>query len=301
MNRRRSCSLIASAGVGRNPYFIRWDPGRGVYGEDWEETRYDENGVILIGAEDTYNPIRIAEFALHRHERWFIEQDEAACDAFLNQAAWLRDNQEMHGVPGIYRFNFPWLKYAARAGWASAKAQGEAISVLLRAHDIEPRAGFGDAAWRASLPFRYDIPTGGVVWRNGANAFFEEVATANAPHILNGCVFALWGLWELWVTSPQAWQGALIERCVETIRRWIPLFDTGWWTLYSLMRTASGRTHLATLKYHAYHIAQMRILGAMFGEADFIEAAERWSSYINERSSRGRQLAETMISPLAAV
>ncbi len=300
MNRRRG-SLSAIAGAGRSPYFIRWDPGRNVYGEDWEENHYDANGVILSGPEETYHPIHIAQFALHLHERWFVERDEAACEAFLKQAIWLRDHQETHAIPGIYRFNFPWPKYAVRSGWISAMAQGEAISVLLRAHDVERRAGFGDAAARAAEPFRYDIHSGGVVWRNGANAFFEEVAIANAPHILNGCIFALWGLWELWVTAPQAWQGEVIERCVETIRRWIPLFDTGWWTLYSLMRTATGRTHLATLKYHAYHIAQMRILGAMFGEADFIEAAERWTSYINERSSRGRLLAESMISPLAAV
>jgi hypothetical protein len=171
----------------------------------------------------------------------------------------------------------------------------------LRAEDLDPRRGFADAAWRAAQPFRFDIPAGGVVWRNGPNVFFEEVANANAAHVLNGCIFALWGLWELWVASPQAWQGEILERCIETIRRWLPLFDTGWWTLHSLMRTMTGRTQLATLKYHALHIAQMNILGSMFDEAEFTKTAERWTSYIDERSSRGRLLAETLINPLGPV
>ncbi len=293
---RRSCSLSAIAGAGRSPYFIHWDPGRSVYGEDWDENPRDENGVMLTGPDGHYHAIRISQFALHLHERWCVEHDEAAREDFLKQATWLRDHQETQPIAGIYKFNFPWPKYGARAGWVSAMGQGEAISALLRADHVSPGNGFGDAAWRAAEPFRNDIPSGGVVWRNGSNVFFEEVANVNAPHILNGCIFALWGLWELWVTSPEAWQGELIERCVETVKRWLPLYDTGWWTLYSLMRTATGRTHLATLKYHAFHIAQMKILGAMFDEPEFKKAAERWTSYIDERSSRGRLLASTMIS-----
>ncbi len=293
---RRACSLSAIAGAGRSPYFIRWDPGRGVYGEDWDENPRDENGVMLTGPEGHYHAIRISQFALHLHERWCVKNDEAAREDFLKQAIWLRDNQETQPIAGMYRFNFPWPKYGARAGWVSAMAQGEAISTLLRAEHVSPGKGFADAAWRAAEPFRYDIPSGGVVWRNGSNIFFEEVANVNAPHILNGCIFALWGLWELWVSSPQAWQGELVERCVETLRRWLPLYDTGWWTLYSLMRNPTGRSHLATLKYHAFHIAQMKILGAMFDEPDFTKAADRWTSYIDERSSRGRLLASTMIS-----
>jgi hypothetical protein len=293
---RRPCSLSALAGAGRSPYFIRWDPSRGVYGEDWAEAPRDDSGVLLTGAERVYHPIRVAQFALHLHERWCIEHDETARQDFLTQAAWLRDNQDSSTITGLYRFDFPWPKYGARAGWVSAMAQGEAISVLLRAEHIAPNKGYADAAWRAAEPFRHDISEGGVVWRNGPNIFFEEVANVNAPHILNGCIFALWGLWELWVSAPESWQGESIARCVETLKRWLPSYDTGWWTLYSLMRTATGRTHLSTLKYHAFHIAQMQILGAMFDEPQFTRAAERWTSYIDERSSRGRLLASTMIS-----
>jgi hypothetical protein len=298
---RRTFSLSATASAGRIPYFIRSDPGRGVYGEGWDENPCDENGLILSGDEQTYDAIRIAQFALHLHERWYIEHNDAARERFLQHAVWLRDHQESQPIPGIYRFGVPWPKYAARAGWVSAVGQGQAISALLRADHIAPARGFVEAARRAAQPFRYDIPAGGVVWRNGTNVFFEEVANATAAHVLNGCVFALWGLWELWVTSPEAWQGEIIERCVETIRRWLPLFDTGWWTLHSLMRTLTGRTQLAMLKHHALHTAQMRILGAMFDEAEFTKAAERWTSYIDERSSRGRLLVETLISPAAPV
>lgn len=275
----RPCSLSVSAGAATKPYFIRWDPRPGVYGEDWLENPPDSS----------HHPIAISQYALYLHERWYAERDEGTRDAFLNHAVWLRDNQESHPMPGVYRFGGP----------VSAVAQGEAISVLLRADAIAPRRGFMEAASRAAQPFRHDVGTGGVVWRNGANAFFEEAANVNAAHVLSGCVFALWGLWELWVVAPEAWQGELIERCAATIKRWLPLYDTGWWTLHSLARTPAGRSQLASLKYHAYHIAQMKILGSIFGEAEFSNAAERWTSYIDGRSSRGRLLADAMISSLA--
>ncbi|HEV7180657.1 MAG TPA: D-glucuronyl C5-epimerase family protein, partial [Candidatus Baltobacteraceae bacterium] len=173
-------------------------------------------------------------------------------------------------------------------------AQGEAISVLLRADHLAPGNGYGIAAARAALPFRRDVAHGGVVWRAGRDVFFEEIANEHAPHVLNGCIFALWGLWELWNRDREPWQRDLIEQCVETLVAWLPAFDTGWWTLYSLLRTPSGRPHLATLKYHQFHIAQTRVLARMFDRPAFSAAADRWASYVERSGSRARLTAATL-------
>ncbi len=34
---------------GKGPYFIEWDPGSGVYGEDWSGAPRDAKGVLLTG------------------------------------------------------------------------------------------------------------------------------------------------------------------------------------------------------------------------------------------------------------
>jgi D-glucuronyl C5-epimerase C-terminus len=289
---RRPYSLASIERPGEGAYFISWDPGNGIYGEDWTTSAFDAQDV-LIEASGAYHPIRIAQYALHLHAQWLQTNDAAYRDRFLKQADWLRVHQERTRVPGTYRFAFPWRRYGVEAGWSSAMAQGEAISVLLRAEKAAPHQGYGDAAWEAATPFTRDIPNGGVVWENRREIFFEEVATADAAHILNGCIYALWGLWELWQCSPEGWTGVAVERCAVTLRRWLPHFDTGWWTRYSLMRTSHGLSHLATLKYHAFHIAQMRVLAAMFSEPAFGHAAERWESYVRSPRNRLRVLAGT--------
>ena len=290
--RRYRLDSIANPGGGA--YFIEWDPGGGTYGEDWTAAPRDRQGVLLTGARRHYHPIRIAQFALHRFGVWLSTGNAVARDDVIAQAAWLRDGQQPDGVGGSYRFEFAWTKYGAGAGWSSAMAQGEAISVLLRAERLEPGAGFADAAVRAAAPFRTEIDRGGVLWASGDDVFFEEIANRHAPHVLNGCIFALWGLWELSQLGHERWLDESVQRCVQTLIRWLPRFDTGWWTLYSLMRSAAGRPHLATLKYHEFHVAQMRVLSEMFGEPAFTDAAQRWASYTQTRRSWARLLHATL-------
>jgi len=293
---RRAYCLESLSDPGRSPYFIEWDPGNGTYGEDWTNAPRDASGVLLSGRERYYHAIRIAQFALHRFGVWRRTGDVAARADVLAQAAWLRDCQQNDGIPGLYRFAFPWHKYGAGVGWASAMAQGEAISVLLRAHAMQENDGFDAAALRAAQPFRAGIDRGGVVWQSGKDVFFEEVANRHAPHILNGCIYALWGVWELWQRTGEHWLAEISERSVDTLLRWLPQFDTGWWTQYSLLRSSTHRPHIATLKYHEFHIAQTRVLAKMFGVDAFDDAAARWTAYVETGASRRRLLGETLSS-----
>ena len=146
---RRGYSFSSLERPGEGRYFIEWDPGSGVYGEDFTDAPRDARGVLLSGPSRSYHPIRIAQFALHRFGVWHDTSDASARKDVLDQAAWLRDRQEDGARAGLYRFEFPWTKYGAGTGWSSAMAQGEAISVLLRAHRLDRHAGYADAAVRA--------------------------------------------------------------------------------------------------------------------------------------------------------
>src|SRR5581483_8145294 len=185
---RRGWSIEAVRNPGAAPYFVEWNPGSGVYGEDFIGAPRDADGALLFGAARSRHPIRIAQFGLHRYAVWQATGDPQARDDFFAQARWFRDTVHDGPVPGLYVFNFPWEKYGASSGWTSAMGQGEAISVLLLADHHDPGAGFSEAALRAAQPFRWEIAQGGVVWRSGDDVFFEEVANAHAPHILNGCI-----------------------------------------------------------------------------------------------------------------
>jgi len=292
---RRDYVLPSEARGELGPYYIGWDSRAGVFGEDWDGAAHDRQGVLCDAPG--YHPIRIAQYALHLHRAILRDDDADARARFFAQASWLRDAQGRRGeVEGVYLFNFPWMKYGAGTGWCSAMAQGEAISVLLRAERLAPGLGFGDAAVKAAQPFKRDIAQGGVVWADGADAFFEEVANEHAAHILNGCIFAFWGLWELHRARQQPWEADLLDRVSRTLVRWLPRYDTGWWSRYSLLRTASGHPHVATLKYHAFHLAQLRVLARMLDEPSFARTADRWEAYIDDRGSRRRVIVATAVS-----
>ncbi len=296
---KRAYVLPASGPPGRlGPYYIRWSASTGVMGEDWDVCPFDRDGVLMTLRGGFYHPIEIAQYALHQHALYAETGSPQALQHFLAQARWLRDGQRERGaIAGCYAFAFPWERYGAPAGWISAMAQGEAISVLLRAEEIAPGEGFGAAARRAAAPFRHEIREGGVVWRNaGGDTFFEECSVEPPAHILNGHIFALWGIWELSRYDADAWLHELVDAGTATVRRRLPLYDTGYWSRYSLLETPRGGRHLATLKYHAFHISQLRVLAGMAGDASFDAAADRWQAYAERTGHRTRVMLATAAS-----
>jgi len=277
-------------------YYIGWRADTSAWGEDWAVSPFDSNGVLLTLGGNVYHPIRIAQFALQAHANWIATRSDRTLRTFLAQAQWLRDNQSSRGaVDGCYRFDFPWPRYGAEAGWISAMAQGEAISTLLRADEMLPRAGYLEAAMRAALPFRAELHDGGVVSRTvHGDVFFEEVATQRPAHILNGHIFALWGLWELYRLTRADWLRTLVCEGVQTLRRRIEFYDSGFWSFYNLLAYDGRFRAVATLKYHAFHVAQLRVLAAMFDEPLFKCVAKRWQAYQGNAASRFQTLRNTI-------
>jgi hypothetical protein len=280
---------------GLGPYYIEWDPGNSAYGERWSNAPRDSAGVLLTGPARAYHPIRIAQFGLHSHARWCFSREEADRRAYLAQARWLAGNAcERRGVLGCLVFDFPWPKYGAPAGWISAMAQGEAISLLLRAADAEGDDAYSDAALNIAEPFRFGVEEGGVVFRSRqGDAFLEEVAVKPASHILNGHIFSLWGLLEIASVRPQPWIEQVASAALRTLRRRLDLYDSGYWSYYSLLGTRSGFRNVALLKYHAFHIAQLRVTAALSGDQYFADTASRWQKYADSAACRRRVVANT--------
>ncbi|MBV9278162.1 MAG: hypothetical protein JOZ97_08010 [Candidatus Eremiobacteraeota bacterium] len=295
---RRAYRLPEHSGpLGR--YYMTWRSDTSAWGEDWAISPFDSDGVLLTLGGKFYHPSRIAQFALHAHADWSERRSERALRAFRAQAQWLRDHQRAHrGIEGCYPFDFPWPRYGAACGWISAMAQGEAISVLLRADQMFPKDGYFDAAMRAATPFRMDLRDGGVVSRTTqGDVFFEEVAVEPPAHILNGHIYALWGLWELQRLTQESWLSDLVRDGAQTLCRRLPLYDSGYWSFYHLLAYQGGFRPVATLKYHAFHVAQLRVLAAMCGEQRFEAVANRWEAYQDTLLSR----AKTMQNAIAAL
>jgi hypothetical protein len=278
----RSCRLPTAQQD--EPYYLSFEPGGGIFGEQW--TAFDENCVLYKG---TYNPVSISQYALHLYDRARLG-DKDAQRGFLAQIEYLCRAQD---EDGLYRYSVPNAPYGLSPGWISAMAQGEVFSVLLRAYALTKNATYLDRATAALRPFERDVSQGGVSFIRNHDVFFEEIAGCPA-HVLNGHLFAAFGVWEACrygLASPILKD--LHAASIETLLRWLPDYDDDGWSFYQLAVRDGGERHYAPIQYHQTHIAQLKVYAAMTERAQFAEMSQRWRAGLDRWDVRVRVWADS--------
>ena len=194
------------------------------------------------------------------------------------QADWLVAQQERQGeARGFWRQRFDNPKYPAlRAPWVSALAQGNALSVLLRAAEILQDETYAAAAQMAFPALCRPVSAGGVLWQAADDLWLEEYPLEPAGHVLNGAIYALWGALDFArVTGREdAWR--LWRAGAATVARHLQAFDTGFWSRYEL-----ATSELVSVHYHKnIHIPQLEVMHRLTGDPVFQETAIRWRRYL---------------------
>jgi len=203
---------------------------------------------------------------------------------FLTQARHLRASQDAHGG---WRYPVPVARYRVTPGWYSAMAQGLAISVLLRAHDLTGEQSYLDAAAGAEDLLLTPSRAGGCAdYDEAGRPFLEECPTDPPCHILNGAVYALIGLRERQARTGGAAHMPVARHLAAQLGR----YDLGYWSRYDLRFTAP-----ATLAYHSLHISLLEAAGRLLANELFGRTAIRWRSYLRHpghqlRAATGKAL-----------
>jgi heparosan-N-sulfate-glucuronate 5-epimerase len=98
----------------------------------------------------------------------------------------------------VWNHHFNWeYRDSLKAPWYSALAQGQGISVLVRAHKESSDARYLDSARAAFESFRRPITEGGIAFTDeSGDLWFEEYIVSPPRHILNGFIWALWGVYD---------------------------------------------------------------------------------------------------------
>jgi hypothetical protein len=264
---------------------------------------FDDEGIPLLDYHGTigrqYNPIAIAQYALGHFNLYRRHGDEPHRQTFLRVADWLTARLEMnpHGFP-VWNHHFDWEYWKVlKSPWYSGLAQGQGISVLLRAHHLTKKEPYLDAAHRAFEVFRHDLPEGGVRYIDPDGLWWLEEYVTNPPtHILNGFIWALWAIYEYWLVSNDAYAGELFSRGVATLEARLSDYDAEYWSLYDL--APKRMKTLASFFYHRLHIMQLKVMHAITKADLFIKTAGRWEAYEQSRISRYRALAHKGIFKL---
>jgi heparosan-N-sulfate-glucuronate 5-epimerase len=216
--------------------------------------------------------IEVAQCALGFWERRV--EGEQVDEEFLFLAEWLLEHcsEEPEGV--VWRIDVPVPKYGKVPGWISAMGQGQAISVLLRAHRLTGRDEYQEVARAAFAALRTPVAKGGTQSIIDGHPVLEEYPADRPCAVLNGWIFALFGVHELAVATGDTAARDLFERSASGLIELLPRYDTGWWSLYSLYD--HGRPDLAKPFYQRLHPELLEGLDLIHPDARLGAYAERW-------------------------
>jgi hypothetical protein len=179
--------------------------------------------------------------------------------------------------------------FVLRPPWISAMAQGEAASLLVRVFGATGEERYADAARRALAPLEVDAPAGGARARLDGMWFPEEYPTEPPSFVLNGAIFALWGVRDVGVgladARARAAFAAALDGLAENVHRW----DLGYWSRYDLF--PHPVVNVASSFYHDLHINQLRALSRLAPLSGLAETADRWAGYAASSPCRLRAFA----------
>lgn len=268
-------------------YFMRFQ-GKASYAGP-----FDASGVPLLDYRGAigrqYNPIAIAQYGLARFTQCVRGGGRADEAAWRAVADWLvrslRPNPQ--GVPvWFHEFDWPYRQPLV-APWYSGLAQGSGVSLLVRAAHHTGEAAYEEAARDAYRCFTRDVSAGGVVCTDeGGHPWIEEYLVDPPSHVLNGFIWALWGVLDYARWTGEPGPRALFEACTATLRENLPRYDTGEWSLYEV--PDSGPPMLASTYYHRLHVTQLRVMHRLTGDAVFDQWASRWNAYLQNPWLRRR-------------
>ena len=240
----------------------------------------DASGIPMVryhGQGEFYNPITTAQYAIGTLTA-LGHGDDTRTGVSRRLLDSLVQSQESEGESrGFWVLSFDNPKYRwLRAPWVSALAQGNALSALLRGHQV-----FGDdrylqaaeAGYRAMHSRREDLS---VVETAGEDLWYEEYPAHPPLHVLNGHVYALFGVLDYARVTGDEEAHQRWRRAARTLARHLPRFDLGYWSGYDAYTREPVDLH-----YHKnIHIPQLRILGELVGDSIFVEYADRWERYL---------------------
>ena len=249
----------------------------------------DKDGVRAydLNGKSYYHPVAIAQFALAKLDVAQRTGSAAALRSAKINARKLIEISTMHrgGMYFPYPFDFPLggvKSQTIHSPWWSAMVQGQALSLFTRLYDETGNRSWRDAADKTFATLddrgpRRKGPWDVYVDRNHY-LWFEEYAGDTKPlMVLNGDMFALFGVWDYYSLTHSAHAKNLFNAAATTLREYLPNFRAPKGAAYYCLRAPFCQQPMwQNTKYHGIVIKQMRIIADMTDDPWFEREADRY-------------------------
>jgi heparosan-N-sulfate-glucuronate 5-epimerase len=233
----------------------------------------------------------VAQFGLGCFERWLAGEGEQWLGSALDAGRFLIGSQQPDGSwlnQAPLRHTFP-----MSAPWRCAMAQGESASLLVRLYLETGEEAFASSAVEGLRPLSRPRQQAGTCARLDGDPWPEEYPTEPPSFVLNGAIFAWWGMRDVAMGLGDSEIGEAFERGVDVLAQHLHRFDTGWWSLYCLY--PHPLRPIASSFYHALHITQLEAMHRLAPRDQFETTRRRWIGYFDSALNRRRAFAKKVL------
>ncbi|MBW4506560.1 MAG: D-glucuronyl C5-epimerase family protein [Scytonematopsis contorta HA4267-MV1] len=249
----------------------------------------DANGIPLNTnpkGETFYFPMTLFQKALGHWDTWLLSGCKSAFDyeEFLKIAQWAVETQNLLGGWET------WKSYGLLSALPySAMSQGEGISVLTRAFSVTQDKVYLKTAWQALTFLLTPVEEGGTSRYVSEGLVLEEFpSNITVKTVLNGWVFALYGLYDFILIENDPDIQKAFDDCLKALMVYLPKFNAGFWSFYD----TNGS--IASPFYHQLHINQLKTLELTFPEHRNIFAQTR-KTFEEQNSSDINQMRAVLL------
>lgn len=258
----------------------------------------DDKGIPMLDYKGSiglrYNPIAIAQYGLGNFNlyRGNTSMKKGLVNA-IKAADWLVDNlQKNKNGLFMWAHEFDWEYFnILRGPWYSGLAQGQGISLLTRIYAQTRFEKYLEASQKAFVAMKTKMEDGGTLFIDDHGYWWiEEYLTDPPTHILNGFLWGLWGVYDLWKLTGDPDAEVLWINGVKTLADNAYSFDSGYWSLYDL--APLPMKNVCSFFYHKLHIVQLEVMFRLTGVDVFRELSEKWKGYLRKRWNTARAAAQ---------
>jgi hypothetical protein len=228
------------------------------------------------------NPVNIANYAFLFYDKYNETNNERFLNIFLNNSNWLVKNAVSKGNYSLLQYKFPWPPYGMQPPWQSGLAQGRALDVLAKAHQITGNRTYLDSAESLLNAFFVEVKDGGVTLKSPNDGWWYEEYSDNdteakESRVLNGMTHALLGIYNYYQYTQDPAAKFLFDQGVLALKKNLPKFEYigGQYSTYD----ALDNTKPAPFNYHLNQTKNLGKLYDITGEEIFKNYHDRWTNF----------------------